>query len=464
MESKKIDEMKIEIKDALTCFICTGKVYDPMMCPQCKKLVCSKCIKKWIDDHEKCPFCKKQMSFDEMISLPFMNHLSNYFINEIDNKNKEKEEEEEEKKEKKKNINQIIDEDEEDEIDDFKNKKKKFLAKTGLFNNNKFNLNDDEEEQNSNKNNQWSNIKRGEMCPKHRNEIIEFYCINCNTKHCSKCLMIISEESKIHQGHKIITMAQKNKFNLDEIKEEINNLSNIITEINAFKENINRDHKIVETKEEFIKKVLDEFKDYYIKKSQEKKYELEKKSDLIKNQIDRINNIRSSHNEALINFMDRNDINGFMEYKDRLIGFKDTNSYMYPNNINFEFKPKINFYETDYITIDINEYDETIGEIFFNVEGFEKQLHFRLNGEAIDEVLINLQLEVDNLGEAKDRYFGFLLFKNNENSITTIGLDEKMVHNDILILGRTIVKSGLNTVVDKQKKCSFKLILSIFSV
>ena len=98
MESKKIDEMKIEIKDALTCFICTGKVYDPMMCPQCKKLVCSKCIKKWIDDHEKCPFCQKQMSFDEMISLPFMNHLSNYFINEIDNKNKEKEEEEEEKK------------------------------------------------------------------------------------------------------------------------------------------------------------------------------------------------------------------------------------------------------------------------------------------------------------------------------------------------------------------------------
>ena len=139
-------------------------------------------------------------------------------------------------------------------------------------------------------------------------------------------------------------------------------------------------------------------------------------------------------------------------------------SYTDPNNINFEFKPKINFYETDYITIDINEYDETIGEIFFNVEGFEKQLHFRLNGEAIDEVLINLQLEVDNLGEAKDRYFGFLLFKNNENSITTIGLDEKMVHNDILILGRTIVKSGLNTVVDKQKKCSFKLILSIFSV
>ena len=205
-----------------------------------------------------------------------------------------------------------------------------------------------------------------------------------------------------------------------------------------------------------IKKIREE--------AQEKKYELEKKSDLIKNQIDRINNIRSSHNEALINFMDRNDINGFMEYKDRLIGFKDTNSYMYPNNINFEFKPKINFYETDYITIDINEYDETIGEIFFNVEGFEKQLHFRLNGEAIDEVLINLQLEVDNLGEAKDRYFGFLLFKNNENSITTIGLDEKMVHNDILILGRTIVKSGLNTVVDKQKKCSFKLILSIFSV
>ena len=100
MESKKLDEMKIEIKDALTCYICTGKVSDPMMCPKCKKLVCSQCIKKWLDDHQKCPFCQTQETFNDFILLPFMNHLSNYFIEKID----KNDEEEEEKKQKKKKI------------------------------------------------------------------------------------------------------------------------------------------------------------------------------------------------------------------------------------------------------------------------------------------------------------------------------------------------------------------------
>ena len=109
------ENRKMEIKDALTCFICTAKVLDPMMCPQCKKLVCSKCIKKWFVDqqHEKCPYCQVPSSFDKMINLPFMNQLSEYFIKEIEKK------EEEQKtfiapKSKNMNINQIIDEDEDD--------------------------------------------------------------------------------------------------------------------------------------------------------------------------------------------------------------------------------------------------------------------------------------------------------------------------------------------------------------
>ena len=105
MESKNSDEMKIEIKDALTCFICTAKILDPMMCPKCKRMVCSKCIKKWFDEnHDKCPFCQTHSSFDNMISLPFMNHLSDYFIKEIDNKK--------DKKNDIKEMNKIIDEDE----------------------------------------------------------------------------------------------------------------------------------------------------------------------------------------------------------------------------------------------------------------------------------------------------------------------------------------------------------------
>ena len=469
MESKNIDNMKIEIKDTLTCFICTAKVLDPVMCPKCKKLVCTKCIKKWFEqNHNKCPFCQTQLSFEDMISLPFLNDLSEYFIKEIDNKKKE----EKINKMNMKDINKIID-DEEDinsnsnsqnniNINNINNDDKKNLSKTQIISN-KIEL--DGESSISNENNfiQYSNIKRGERCPKHMGEVIEYYCLNCNTKHCSKCLMIISKESKIHEGHRIITIEQKNKYNLDEIKEEINNLSNVVNEISEYKEIIEMDGKIIEKKEEFVKKVIDEFKDYYAKKSGEKKDILDKKSNLIQNQLDRINNIRNSYTESLNNFVERDDENGFKEYQQKIKNYKDTNDYQYPNNFDISFNPNLKFYETDYIDIDINEYDENIGEMYFNIEGIEKQLHFKLNGEAIDEVLVNLQIESDKLGDDKDRYFGLILFKKN-NKATYLFLDEKMVHNEILILGRTIVRSGLKSIVDDQNKCHFKLILAIFSV
>ena len=87
MESKKDNNTQVEIKDALTCFICASKVSEPLMCQKCKKLVCTKCIKKWYENHDKCPYCQVQSSFDKMISLPFMDEISQFFMNAIDNNN-----------------------------------------------------------------------------------------------------------------------------------------------------------------------------------------------------------------------------------------------------------------------------------------------------------------------------------------------------------------------------------------
>ena len=88
--------------------------------------------------------------------------------------------------------------------------------------------------------------------------------------------------------------------------------------------------------------------------------------------------------------------------------------------VNRSYKNAEGVYETDFIDMDINEYEEIIGDIYFNVEGMDNQnqLHLRLNGEAIDEVLINLQIELENdLQEAKHNFFGFLLFKNNNHIV-----------------------------------------------
>ena len=143
IEEKENENRKIEIKDALTCFICTAKVLDPMMCPQCKKLVCSKCIKKWFIDqqHEKCPYCQYKCTFDQMINLPFMNQLSEYFIKEIEKKENIQDKTFIMSKSKNLNINQIIDEDEDDNINNNNinnnfNKIKdedNFLSRTQLF-------------------------------------------------------------------------------------------------------------------------------------------------------------------------------------------------------------------------------------------------------------------------------------------------------------------------------------------
>ena len=162
-----------------------------------------------------------------------MNQLSEYFIKEIEKK------EDEQKtfiapKSKNMNINQIIDEDEDDSffnlnnnnINNFNKSKSinpldednNFLSRTQLFPH-KFQKNESLQESNIslqnnlkeefndiNQNNNDNILPKKEPCPKHKKEPIEYYCLNCNTKHCAKCLLIMSKESKLHQGHIIFQL------------------------------------------------------------------------------------------------------------------------------------------------------------------------------------------------------------------------------------------------------------------
>ena len=467
MESKEaaeLNQVKVEIKDALTCFICTSKVLDPVMCPKCKRLVCSKCIQKWFDEgHDKCPFCQTHTSSEEMITLPFMNNITDFFVNEVD-KNVEEKFSEEKKNENIQDYNKIIDE--EEEIDDFNsniNNDNK-LSKTHMFPV-KFNQFNENNEINNNNNRQKTELmKKGDYCPKH-NEIIEYYCLNCNTKHCSKCLMFFNPESKLHENHKIISMEEKAKFNVDEIKNEIDKLKYTINELNEYKYNISIDITIIEKKEEFIKKVIEEFKDLYNKKSEDKKKKLNIKNNLINNQLDKINNVSNTYTESLKNFILREDENGFKEYKTKISNFsRELTKFKYLNNNNIFLKPFLKIYETDFLEINIDEYKETIGEIYFNIEGINRQLHLKLNSEALEEVLINLLIDLNAFGNEKDnnekeKYNGIILIKNKSN-IISVNLDEKMIHDNILILGRTIIKEGLRSIVNEQNKIQAKLILS----
>jgi hypothetical protein len=477
-EEKEDENRKIEIKDALTCFICTAKVLDPMMCPQCKKLVCTKCIKKWYIDqqHQKCPYCQVPSSFNQMITLPFMNQLSEYFIKEIEKKENMADKTYIFSKSKNMNINQIIDEDDDNDnknnINEDDNNDEGFLSKTHLFPN-KFQMNNN----NNNENMEMSSIKikddfiierkKKDLCPKHRNEIIEYYCVNCNTKHCSKCLLIMSNESKLHQGHKIIDIVGKNKYNLDNINHDIKTLSDTIKDLTQYKINIEIDSKLVEKKEDFYKKMVDEFQKKILSKTMRKSTSLSVDNQSIEKQLKLIENIKNNNKDAIINFVERDDKIGLEEYHQRIKDYKDINKYKHDDQYEIFIKPSLKFLETDFNVVDIMENNDNIGEVIgelnVNVEGLDKPVQLRFNQEAIDEILINIQINLDFFDEEKIDYACYFILKNKD-SITSAILNEKMVHNGILILGKTIIKNSLKNIIDENNKCHVKLILAEFKL
>ena len=273
----------------------------------------------------------------------------------------------------------------------------------------------------------------------------------------------MSKESKIHQGHKIIEMEKKNKYNLDTIYEAIDSLSNANKELNQYKINIEMEEKIIEKREDFYKKMTEEFQGLITSKILNKKTQLSLDKQNIINQLKHIDGVKNNHKEAIMNFVERDDELGLLEYHNKIKGFRDTEPFVHNDFFEIYINPSLRFFETDFMDIEIKDYEdnigENIGELNFDVNGLNKQIQLRFNQDAIDEILINLQINLDNFDEEKIRYSCYLILRN-KNLITSAYLNESMVHNGILILGKTIVKNSLKNILDEFNKCHFKLIIS----
>ena len=428
-DSDSSKKVKDSLKDALTCFICTAKVLDPMMCPQCKKLVCAKCIKKWFLDqqHQKCPYCQVPSSLNQMINLPFMNQLSEYFIKEIERK-----ENMADKayipKNKNMIINQIIDEYEEDITDGFliKHKKK-------------------------------------DLCPKHNKEIREYYCVNCNTEHCAKCLLIPSNESKLHSGHTIIEINRKNKYNLEDINIDIKSLSNIIKDLNQYKLYNELESKLMEKREDFYKKMVDEFQKKIISETKYKSTKLNLNNKNMEGRLNQIQGIISNNKDTIIHFVENDDSIGLKEYHKKIKDYININGYKQDEQFEIIIKPSLKFFETNFNIIEIKEsknYNgEIIGELKIGIEGIDKPIELQFNQIIINEILINIKINLGDSDEEKMDYTCFLILKN-KNSITPLTLNEKYKHNGILILGKTVLKNSLKNILDDDNHCNVKLIIA----
>ena len=242
-EQKKENQLEDEIRDHLKCYICLSKVYKPKMCRYCKKICCAKCIDKWLEDHSFCGICKQNLSPQDMISVPFLDDMSTFFIKNIDNP-KKKIFESSRTTLKRPGDNKIS-----GPSNNINNAKKfqnlNFMNRPNI----NININNNLENNLSNINNEVNETEEEELdeniCQEH-GENISYYCIQCDKYFCSKCLVFFGAEQQKHKNHYIVpaskindlgvTQAIKEYKKLGETKEKLKNVIGLINMIKKEKD------------------------------------------------------------------------------------------------------------------------------------------------------------------------------------------------------------------------------------
>ena len=319
-DQKKENQLEDEIRDHLKCYICLSKVFKPKMCRYCKKICCAKCIDKWLEDHSFCGICKHDLSPQDMISVPFLDDMSTFFINNIDNP----------KKKFLDNSRTTIKRPGENIIpgprDNINNSKK--IPKLNFVNrpNINININNNLENNLSNIENEVNETEEDELdeniCQEH-GENISYYCIQCDKYFCSKCLVFFGAEQQKHKNHYIVPASKINDLGVSQAIKEYKKLGETKEKIKNVIGLINMIKKEKDIKKYEILNTLDLIREYNKIKMDE---ELKKYQDIISYVKTEKNNIeqqsKSLPNE-LSYILDQNDINKANEINNKIISLNN---------------------------------------------------------------------------------------------------------------------------------------------
>ena len=319
-DQKKENQLEDEIRDHLKCYICLSKVFKPKMCRYCKKICCAKCIDKWLEDHSFCGICKHDLSPQDMISVPFLDDMSTFFINNIDNP----------KKKFLDNSRTTIKRPGENIIpgprDNINNAKK--IQKLNFVNrpNINININNNLENNLSNIENEVNETEEDELdeniCQEH-GENISYYCIQCDKYFCSKCLVFFGAEQQKHKNHYIVPASKINDLGVSQAIKEYKKLGETKEKIKNVIGLINMIKKEKDIKKYEILNTLDLIQEYNKIKMDE---ELKKYQDIISYVKTEKNNIeqqsKSLPNELSI-ILDQNDINKANEINNKIISLNN---------------------------------------------------------------------------------------------------------------------------------------------
>ena len=243
-----------EIKESVICYICLMKITSPRICPNCHKIACEKCLKNWFIDkgNNNCGYCRAILNFDQMISIPIINNVAN-LIDKISTKKSNKKLGIKYTKSKniKKNYKSIS-----DISSDISNNNLTEIINNDNINRNSINIDNFSKLQNKNNEiyidkkeslvshsthgpfinlmeNEYK-IAKEEYCPKHPDQPLFYFCLNCNQAYCRTCFVFFGEEKDKHNNHTIIEYEKYKSINIAKIKKISNNLDDKYEELNAY--------------------------------------------------------------------------------------------------------------------------------------------------------------------------------------------------------------------------------------
>ena len=410
-EMKKEIELENQIRDHLKCYICLTKVSKPKMCKFCKKICCEKCINKWLENHSFCGMCKHEITGQDMITLPFLDDMSTYFINNIDSHPKQP---------------------------------------SNIINNNAFNRNkimNIENNQNFQSNiNNINNINKDEneenknICSIHKN-IYEFYCVHCDKYFCSNCLVFFGEEHKKHQNHIVLPISKMNDLGIKEALNEYRKLSCTKDKIKDFIGLCEFKLKENEIKKNQTKYFFNFLSDKYLNKIEENSKEIKKILDDLQNKNSQIEDKISTIPYGFNKIINNND------YAQGNIVFQDLKKYnKLDENIGNVIKerskenPKFFYeeFETDFLEFDLpfsGQYNEGLEVANINLDfipGFPSNFLLQyLGGQIVFSFSVDIDLPLNDPKYPK--FYTYITLRNKKYGLEFYNLSNQSFPQDFPI-------------------------------
>lgn len=419
-----------KLKELMICFLCHEKVVHPKICPNCYKIACEECLKKWFINYKnkKCFNCNKIIKYEDMIIIPIINNISN-ILNKITF---------EIKNDSKLFLKQI--KNSKITKNEYIDSSRSNISCCGVGNllqkspNNSIDLRNGLKKVKHRKfpnsiseprKPQFQKSEVSEYCKIHQDQLLFYYCVNCEKSYCRTCFVFFGEEKNKHNGHKIIDYDKlKNKNNF-ELLQQARVLKDNIDKINYFInhcENLKSCYK-------YEKDIVNKYVKTFINKFNEKVDEnIQKLNNLINNYktyIEQINKQRdnikkfysSNCNDTNFSLREINLLNDIKNVNN-LDYFRDIDNYVNLSPVFF-----FNIYHTDLKNFNI---------VDKNFRFKAKLSNSKYNLVVLNkgkEVQIYMYYPIEKEIKNKKQILPYIYLKKNENKWEIFELKESLAYN-----------------------------------